>query len=66
MSVKSRIWEELVYSGRSLMNKRKRIGLRTDRCGTPLMTGKASDSVLSMTTLCNQLDRKELIHFLVS
>ena len=41
---------DLMPSGRSLMYSRKRLGPRTDPCGTPDSTGRVSDLVPSTTT----------------
>ena len=39
-------------SSRSLMNIRKRVGPRTDPCGTPLVTSVQSEYLPFITTLC--------------
>ena len=45
-------------SKRSLMKRRKRIGERTDPCGTPLDTPKVADVALSTTTDIQRSDKK--------
>ena len=55
-SAKACIREE-VELRRSLMNSRKRVGERTEPCGTPLKTGKGSEVAPSTTTDMKRLDK---------
>ena len=57
---------DLTYSGRSLLYARKRIGPRTEHCGTPEETGTSSELIPLITTVCFRLSKKSLIHFRVS
>ena len=53
-------------SGRSLMYVRKRMGQRTEPCGTPEDTGMLSELISLITTDCFLLSKRPLIHFSVS
>ena len=55
-------------SGRSLMYGRKRMGPRTEPCGTQEDTGMLSELIPLITTVtdCFLLSKKPLIHFSVS
>ena len=53
-------------SGRSLIYARKRMGPRTEPCGTPEDTGMLSELITLITTDCILLSKKPLIHFSVS
>ena len=64
-SAKSRTLD-LTSLGRSLMYARKRIGPRTEPCGTPEETGTSSELIPLITTVGFQLSKKPLIHFIVS
>ena len=57
---------DLTCSGRSFMYARKRIGPRTEPCGTPEETGFLSELIPLITTACFRLSKKSLIHFRVS
>ena len=57
--------DDLMLSGRSLMNTKKRTGPRTEPWGTPDKTGTGSDSSPSSTTCCERLESHELIHLCV-
>ena len=57
---------DLTCSGRSFMYARKRIGPRTEPCGTPEETGIFSELIPLITTACFRLSKKSLIHFRVS
>ena len=47
------------------MYSRKRLGPRTDPCGTPDSTGRGSDLVPSTTTVCCLSVRESVIQALV-
>ena len=53
---------ELMISGRSLINRTKSIGPRTEPCGTPLITSAYSQSVPLTLTFCLWLVRNSSIH----
>ena len=57
---------DLTCSGRSFMYARKRIGPRTEPCGTPEETGIFSELIPLITKACFRLSKKSLIHFRVS
>ena len=57
---------ELTCSGRSFMYARKRVGPRSEPCGTPEETGIFSELIQLITTACFRLSKKSLIHFRVS
>ena len=57
---------DLTCSGRSFMYARKRIGPRTEPCGTPEETGIFSELNPLFTMACFRLSKKSLIHFRVS
>ena len=46
---------------RSLINRRNRVGDRTEPCGTPLVTGKEAEVVPPTTTEIEQSNRKKAI-----
>ena len=52
---------ERTYS-RSLMKSKKRIGTRTDPCGTPLATLEICDSTFSILICWNLSERRAIIH----
>ena len=52
---------EITYS-RSLMKSIKRIGPRTDPCGTPLVTLEIGDLTFSILLCWNLSERKAVIH----
>ena len=52
--------------GRPFMYARKRIGWRTEPCGTPEETGSFSELIPLITTACFQLFKKSFIRFRVS
>ena len=64
-SVKS-LTLDLTCSDRSFMYARKRIGPRTEPCGTPENTGIYSELIPLITTACFPLSKKSFIHFRVS
>lgn len=57
---------QVTRSGRSLMKSRNNTGPRTDNCGTPGVTGREFDVLLSSIrhccTLSNDLANPELLH----
>ena len=57
---------DLTCSGRSLMYAIKRIGPRTEPCGTPEETGTSSELIPLITIVCFRLSKKSLIHYRVS
>ena len=57
---------DLTCSCRALMYARKRIGPRTEPCGTPEETGTSSELIPLITTVCFRLYKKSLIHLKVS
>ena len=57
--------QDLTCSCRSLMYARK-VGPRTEPCGTPEETGTSSELIPLITTVCFRLSKKSLIHFRVS
>ena len=52
--------------GQVIMYARKRIGLRTEPCGTPEETGTSSELIPLITKVCFRLSKKFSIHFKVS
>ena len=54
---------DLTCSGKSYMYARKRIGLRTEPCGTPEETGIFSELIPLITTACFRLSKKVLYPF---
>ena len=54
-----------MFPSMSFMYSKKRTGPRTEPCGTPDVTSVMSDRAPLTETLCLQLDRKDLIQFLV-
>ena len=44
------------------MKRRKRVGYRTDPCGTPLLIIKDGDECLSTLTTIDRFDKKEVIN----
>ena len=56
----------LTCSGRSFMYARKRIGQRTEPCGTPEETEILSEFIPLITTACFRLSKKYFIHLGVS
>ena len=57
--------DDLMLSGRSLMNTKKRTGPRPEPWGTPDKTRTESDTWPSSTTCCERLESHELIHLCV-
>ena len=51
-----------MFSGRSFINNKKRIGPNTAPWGTPDVTGTSVEVVLFTTTFWVWLERKDLIH----
>ena len=56
---------DLVLSGRSFMEIRKRMGPRTEPCGTPDVTGTVADFSLSITTVRVWSGKNAWIHLRV-
>ena len=52
-----------IMSTKSLMYMIKRVGPRTEPCGTDEVTGAQSEETLPRTTLCLRFVRKDFIHF---
>ena len=57
---------DLTGLGRSFMYARKRIGPKTEPCGTPEETGTTSVLITINTTVCFRLSKRFLIHIRVS
>ena len=57
---------DLTFSGRSFMYAMKRIGPRTEPCGTPEETEIELELVPLVTTDCFLLSKKSFIHLRVS
>ena len=68
MSSANSLTLDLICAGRSLMYAMKRVGPRTEPCGTPEETGIKLEIVPSDTTDCFffLLSKESLIHFRVS
>ena len=66
MSSATKLSLDLTCPGRSFMYARKRIGPRTEPCGTPEETGIFSELIPLITTACFRLSKKSFIHFRVS